>query len=53
MRIYFLAYDDITHVLRDGKLSHFFGIFRLVIDTVRRAEQNGFHAQGAFDQALG
>ena len=35
-----------------GKLRHFFGVFRLMIDPVGRAEENGFHAESAFDQAL-
>ena len=52
VRVDFLADDQIAHVLRDRKLRDFFGVFRLMIDAVGRAEQNGFHADGAFDQAL-
>ena len=52
MRVDFLADDQIAHILRDRKLRDFFGVFGLVIDAVGRAEQNRFHADGAFDQAL-
>ena len=52
VRVDLLADDQIAHILRDRKLRDFFGVFGLMIDAVRRAKQNGFHADGAFDQAL-
>ncbi len=35
-----------------GQLRHFFRIFRLVVDSIRRTEQNRLDAEGAFDQPL-
>ena len=45
MRIDFLPNNYIAHILRDGQLRNFFGVFRLVINPVRRTEQYRFHAK--------
>ena len=52
VRVDFLADDEIAHVLRDRKLRDFLGVFRLMVDAVGRAEENGFDADRALDQAL-
>ena len=48
-----LADNQIAHVLCERKLSHFFSIFRLMVDAIRRTEENRFDAEGAFDEAFG
>src|SRR5262249_49138245 len=53
VRINFLADDEVTHILGDGKLRHFFCVFRLMVNAIRRAEENGFYVERAFDQTLG
>ena len=44
------ADEHVAHLLRHGQHLDFGGGFRLVIDSVRRAEERGLHAQAAFDQ---
>ena len=50
--IHLLADDDVAHILRGGKVRHLFGKFGLVVDAIGRAEEKGFHAKDAFDQAF-
>ena len=45
--------DKVAHALCDRQLCNFVGCFRLVIDAVRRAEQQRFYAQRAVQQPLG
>ncbi len=52
IRVDALPHDQITHVLGKRKLRHFFRVFRLMIDAIRRTEENGLHSQSAFNQAL-
>src|SRR5882672_7403885 len=52
IRIDALADDEITHLLRHGKLHDLLRIFRLVINAVGRAEKDGFYTERAFNQAL-
>jgi len=47
-----LADNQIAHILGGRKLGDFLGIFRLMIDAVRRAEENGLCADGALDEAF-
>src|SRR5882762_8695285 len=52
IRIDALADNQVSELLGIGKLGHFLGIFRLVIDAVRRAEENRLYSERAFNQAL-
>ena len=52
IRIDALADNQVSELLRIGKLRHFLGIFRLVIDAVRRAEKDRLYPERAFNQAL-
>ena len=52
VRIDFLTDDQIAHVLDRGQLRHFFRVFRLVVNSIRWPEQDGFHAECAFNQPL-
>src|SRR5262249_4460409 len=48
----FLTDNEVTHILGDGELCDLLRIFRLMIDSVGRTEEDGFRADGAFQQAL-
>src|SRR6266852_7633348 len=52
IRIDALADDQVSELLGIGKLRHFLGIFRLMIDAVRRAEKDRLYPERAFNQAL-
>src|SRR6267143_1070392 len=52
IRIDALADNQVSELLGIGKLRHFLGIFRLVIDAVRGAEKDGLCPERAFNQAL-
>ncbi len=49
----FVADGDEAHVLRQLKRAHLVGGVGLLVDGVRRTEQDGLHTQFAFEQALG
>ena len=52
VRIDFLSDDQIAHVLYSGQLRYFFRVFRLVVNSIRRPEENRFRAERALNQAL-
>ena len=52
VRVNFLPDNQIPHILRQRQFLYFFRKFRLVIDSIRRPEQNRFHSQRAFNQPL-
>src|SRR6266403_177428 len=52
IRIDALADNQVSELLGIGKLRHFLGIFRLVIDTVGRTEEDRLYSERAFNQAL-
>jgi len=47
-----LAHDEITHLLRHGKLHDLLRKLRLVINAVRRRKQDRLYSERAFNQAL-
>ena len=53
VRINACADEHITHVLGDGQHGNFVRGFGLVVNPVRRTEQQRFHPQRAFNQPLG
>ena len=51
--IHFLADDDVAHILGDRQVRYFFGKIRLMVDAVRRAEEQRLHAENTLDEPLG
>ncbi len=47
------ADDDVAHGLRYGKHLNFAGRFRLMINSVRRAEEERLDSQAAFQKQFG
>src|SRR5580704_17595211 len=47
------AHDDVAHGLRNRQHLDLAGRFRLVVDSIRRAEEQGLDAETAFQEQLG